>query len=107
MTFIQIILRGIGQVMFQNNIYSGILFLAGIFYNSYLLGLAALFGSIISTSTAIVLKYPKEAIQNGLYGFNGAFAGIAVLCFFEPSMGSIAALFLAAAFSTLLMVLLQ
>jgi urea transporter len=72
MRFIQTILRGIGQVMFQNNIYSGILFLGGIFYNSWLLGLAALFGTIISTGSAQILRYPKEDIQNGLYGFNGA-----------------------------------
>lgn len=36
MRFTQTILRGIGQVMFQNNVYSGILFLGGIFYESYI-----------------------------------------------------------------------
>ncbi len=82
MRFIQTILRGIGQVMFQNNIYSGILFLGGIFYNSWLLGVAAVLGTIISTAAAQILKYPKQDIQNGLYGFNGTLTGIAVFCFF-------------------------
>ncbi|WP_255365504.1 urea transporter [Bizionia sp. APA-3] len=56
----------------------GLLFLIGIFYNAWLFGLAALFGTIISTVTAHVLKYPKDDIKNGLYGFNGTLTGIAV-----------------------------
>lgn len=107
MRFIQTILRGIGQVMFQNNIYSGILFLGGIFYNSWLLGLAALFGTIISTGSAQILRYPKEDIQNGLYGFNGALTGIAVLCFFELNLITVLALIIGAVLSTLMMGLLK
>lgn len=107
MRFIQIILRGIGQVMFQNNIYSGALFLGGIFYNSWLLGMAALFGTILSTSSAQIFKYPKEDIQNGLYGFNGALTGIAVLCFFEANLFIIVALIVGAVLSTLVMHLLK
>ena len=83
MKFIDSILRGIGQVIFQNNIYSGILFIIGIFYNSWIMGLAALIGTIISTITAQSLKYSEDDIKNGLYGFNGTLTGIAVLCFFE------------------------
>lgn len=103
MRFTQTILRGIGQVMFQNNIYSGILFLGGIFYNSWLLGLATLLGTLISTATAQLLKYPKQDIQDGLYGFNGALTGIAVFCFFEVNLITILALILGAVFSTLIM----
>lgn len=82
MNYIQSILRSMGQIMFQNNIWSGLLFLTGIFYNSWLLGLAALLGTIISISTAQILKYSKEDIENGLYGFNGALCGIALWYFF-------------------------
>lgn len=103
MKFVQIILRGIGQVMFQNNVYSGALFLVGIFYNSYLLGLAALLGTIISTGTAQLLKFQKEDIQNGLYSFNGTLTGIAVLCFFEVNLGTVIALILGSVLSTLIM----
>lgn len=103
MKYMQKYLRGIGQVMFQNNIYSGILFLGGIFYNSWQLGLAALFGTIISTTTARILKYPKEDTQNGLYGFNGTLTGIAVLCFFEINAATILAIIIGAALSTFIM----
>lgn len=107
MMFVPIILRGIGQVMFQNNIYSGALFLIGIFYNSWLLGLAALTGTIISTNAAKVLKYSKEDIKNGLYGFNGTLTGITVFCFFEVSLTSILALVLGAILSAVVMNLLK
>ena len=101
MKFTESILRGVGQVMFQNNIYSGLLFLAGIFYNSWVMGLAAVAGTVISTGMAQILKYQKEDIENGLYGFNGALTGIAVVCFFGVSAGAIVALFVGAVLSTL------
>lgn len=103
MKFIQTILRGIGQVMFQNNYVSGALFLIGIFYNSWLMGLAALTGTIISTGAAQVLSFSKEEIEDGLYGFNGTLTGIAILCFFEVNSVSISALILGSILSTLLM----
>src|SRR5690606_30261763 len=96
MTYIQSIFRSLGQIMFQNNIYSGLLFLIGIFYNSSLLGLAALLGTIVSISTAQILKYSKEDIDNGLYGFNGALAGIALWYFFGCSSTTFFALIIAA-----------
>lgn len=54
------LLRGIGQVMFQNNSYTGIIFLCGIFYNSVLFGFAALFGTFFSTITAYLLRVDKS-----------------------------------------------
>ncbi|WP_271393060.1 urea transporter [Aequorivita sinensis] len=103
MKFIDSILRGIGQVIFQNNIYSGILFIIGIFYNSWIMGLAALIGTIISTITAQSLKYSEDDIKNGLYGFNGTLTGIAVLCFFEFNLITSIALVLGSVLSTLFM----
>ena len=86
--------------MFQNNSYSGILFLAGIFYNAPLLCLGALLGTIISTVTAHILKYPKEDIQNGIYGFNGALVGIALWYFFGFTAVTFFAVIIAAAFTS-------
>ncbi|WP_312820710.1 urea transporter [Kaistella carnis] len=103
MKFIEIILRGVGQVLFQNNYLSGLLFLTGIFYNSWLFGLAAIAGTIISTVSAQILNYSKEDIKNGLFGFNGALTGIAILVFFEPTLGSIVALIVGSVLSTVVM----
>lgn len=102
MNYIQSILRSIGQVMFQNNIYSGLLFLIGIFCNSIFLGVAALFGTIISICAAEILKYPKEDIKNGLYGFNGTLTGIALGYFFGFSTSAFFALIIGATLTTLL-----
>lgn len=103
MKFIPAILRGIGQVMFQNNSYTGMLFLIGIFYNSWLLGLGAILGTVISTLSAKLLRYSNREIEDGLYGFNGTLTGIAVCCFFEPNILALFGLIIASFLSTWLM----
>ena len=55
-----VISRGIGQVMFQNNAFSGILMLSGILYSSWQLALLAIIGNIISTATAWICSYSRE-----------------------------------------------
>lgn len=102
MNYIQSILRSMGQIMFQNNIWSGLLFLTGIFYNSWLLGLAALLGTIISISTSQILRYPKEDIENGLYGFNGALSGIALWYFFGFNSTTLFAVIISIVLTTVL-----
>jgi len=104
---VQPILRGVGQIMLQNNSYSGILFLAGIFYNSWLLGLAAIAGASIGTYTARILNYEEAAIKNGLYGFNSALVGIAVLFYFELNAMTVFVLCVAAVGATVAMNILK
>ncbi|TCK83484.1 urea transporter [Albibacterium bauzanense] len=101
--YVLVILRGMGQVMFQNNALSGLLFLAGIFYNSWLLALAVVLGTVISTATAQLLKYSQSEIDDGIYGFNGALVGVAIWFFFGFSIITTAVLIAGAALSTLLM----
>jgi urea transporter len=74
-------LRGIGQVVFQNNPVSGAVILAGIFYNSWIYGLVCLLGTIISTATALLFKADKGMIKDGLFGFNGALIAIALVAY--------------------------
>ncbi len=100
---IKIILRGIGQVFFQNNALTGLIFIIGIFYNSWILGLGALLGNIVSNYSAKILKYKKEDIENGLYGFNGTLVGIAILFFFKLNIITIIAIILGAILSSIIM----
>lgn len=93
--------RGVGQVMFQENALSGGLMLAGIAYNSWLMALAALLGTAASSFAAILFGFDKQAIQRGLYGFNGTLVGIAVV-FLRLSVWSIALLIVGAVLSTLI-----
>lgn len=80
-----VIARGVGQVMFQNNAWSGLLMLIGIFFNSWQLGVMALWGNMISTLAARMAGCGKTGIQDGLYGFNGTLAGLAVGVFVQGS----------------------
>ena len=97
-----LILRGFGQIMLQNNPYTGLLFLAGILYNSWLLALAAIAGCIISTATAYVLKFDIKDIEKGIYGFNGALTAIAIYYFFGFNILSTALLVVGSSLSSIL-----
>ena len=81
--FIDTVLRGVGQVMLQNNSYTGVLFLLGMFYNSVLLGLAVLAGTAASTATAMLLGVDRGQVRAGLFGLNGALVAAALLYFFQ------------------------
>jgi urea transporter len=100
---ILVVLRGVGQVMLQNNAATGLLFLVGIFYNSWLMGLGAIIGNVVSTVSALIFKYPKEDIDNGLYGFNGTLVGIALFFFFGLNSVTVFLLILGAILSTTVM----
>jgi len=101
--FIEILLKGIGQVMFQNNTLTGFLFLIGIFYNSWILGIGTILGVISSTVTAILLKYDSKDVQNGIYGFNGTLVGIALFYFFQINVILIVCLILGSSISSYIM----
>lgn len=95
-----IIGRGIGQVMFQNNALSGFIMLAGIFLNSWEMGILAVSGNVISTLTALFSGYRRDDIKDGLYGFNGTLVGIAAGVFMELSIGSLLLMAVASGIST-------
>lgn len=101
--FVDAVLRGIGQVMFQNNAYTGLLFVVGIFVNSPLFALGALVGTAVSTASAMVFGVDRGAVRAGLYGFNGALVAIALLLYLRPDVWVWIGVVLAAAGSTVLM----
>lgn len=74
--------------MFQNNAWSGMLMLIGIFLSSWQMGLLAVAGNVVSTLTALFSGYRREDIRNGLYGFNGTLVGIAVGVFMPLTLGA-------------------
>src|ERR687891_825461 len=80
---IDTLLRGVGQVMFQNNPITGLLFLVGIFIKSYNYGLTALLGLVVATFAAYLLGADRTLIRNGLFGFNGVLTGIALSVFLQ------------------------
>lgn len=101
--FADALLRGTGQVMFQNNPLTGLLFLVGIFVNSWLLGLTALLGLVASTLAALLLGIDRALVRAGLFGFNGILVGIGLAFFLEPDPYLIAYIAFGAAASTVVM----
>ena len=89
--------------MLQKNAITGLLFLIGIFYASWLMGIGALMGVFVGTITALILKYEEKDILNGLYGFNGTLVGIALLFFFKPTILLFLLLIIAVIVSTIVM----
>jgi urea transporter len=100
------LLRGTGQVMFQNNPLTGLLFLVGIFVNSPTLGVAALVGLSASTLAAWLLGADRVLLRNGLFGFNGILTGIGLAFFLEPNPALFAYIVLGGAVSSVVMLAL-
>src|SRR5262245_61666464 len=97
------LLRGVGQVMFQNNPITGLLFLVGIFINSYEYGLSALLGLVVATLAAYLLGADRTLIRNGLFGFNGVLTGIALSVFLQWDWHVAVYIILGAIVSTIVM----
>lgn len=103
--FPRTLLRGVGQVMFQDNPWTGLLFLAGIFWGAYeehlaIVAWGALVGVIVSTLTGYILKLPDGKGAQGLWGFNGVLVGCALPTFLGNTVWMWLALILAAAMTT-------
>jgi len=97
------LLRGMGQIMLQDNALTGALFLLGILANSWQMFLAALLGVASGTAAACLLKYGKDDISRGLYGFNAALVGVGLLFFFQPGITLAILIIAGAALSSMLM----
>lgn len=90
------LLKGSGQVMFQGNAWTGLLFLIGIFGGAYAEGMpmvawGALLGLVISTSTGYLLGLPTDEGREGVWGFNGILVG----CAFPTFLGNTPLMWLA------------
>ncbi|WP_074316847.1 urea transporter [Singulisphaera sp. GP187] len=79
-----VVLRGVAQVMFQPHAGTGLLFVIGLAVGSPLVALGAILGSAIGTGVAIILKYDRIEIGDGIYGFNSALVGLALLVLLRP-----------------------
>jgi len=100
------LLRGVGQVMFQNNPLTGLLFLVGILVNSAELLVAGLLGLAASTLAAYLLGADRTLVANGLFGFNGILVGIGLAFFLELDLLLAAYIVVGAAVSTVVMMAL-
>ncbi|WP_198304730.1 urea transporter [Arcobacter vandammei] len=93
-------LKSFAQVMFQNSQISGLFFFIAIFINSINLAFGMLLGVVASNYFAKILVSNKNDIEDGLYGFNGALVGIALLLFFKHTIWLYIVLIFASFFAT-------
>jgi len=87
--FVDRVLRGIGQVLFQDNPLSGLLFLIAIGWGSFAAGvpqvsIAGLVAVIVATLVAQWLHVDRTALNSGLYGYNAYLVGLALATFLAP-----------------------
>jgi urea transporter len=103
--FVDYCLRGVGQVVFQNNPITGLAILVAIWIYSPWVGFAGTLGLLVSTITGLILGMDRGAIRAGLYGFNGVLVGAAIATFLGPHWngGIIGYIIAVSAFSTVLM----
>jgi urea transporter len=80
----RVVVRGIGQVIFQTHAGTGILFLAGIVVASPATAVGALTGAVVGPALALVLRYDRQEVEDGIHGFNPTLVGIAVLFYLDP-----------------------
>ncbi|MGH7785311.1 MAG: urea transporter [Candidatus Binatia bacterium] len=87
--FVDINLRGIGQVIFQDNPATGGLFLAAVAWGSFAAGaphvlVAGIVAVVTGTLTAQWLRVDRAALAAGLYGYNAVLVGLALATFLAP-----------------------
>lgn len=68
-------------MMFQNNPITGILFIIAVMISSRYYAIAGVVGALGSVLTAFILQIDKNAINNGLCGYNGVLTGIGIAYF--------------------------
>lgn len=103
--FLNALLKGAAQVMFQGNALTGVFFLSGILWGAIAEGqpsvfIGAVVGLVVSTFTGYALNQPKSDGTEGVWGFNGILVGCAFPTFLADTPLMWPALILCAALTT-------
>lgn len=106
--FVDINLRGAGQVIFQNNPLTGLFFLLAIGWGAVATGqpaviVGAVVALVIATITAMLLDVDETSLRQGMFGFNGVLVGAAVPTFLVNGPAMWLVLVIGAAVSTVVM----
>ncbi|NEU30237.1 urea transporter [bacterium LRH843] len=88
--FFEGLLKGIGEVFIIDSIWAGIFILLALFWAGWRFGVYAIWGTIISWSTARILGVDAELLNLGLYNFNAVLSIIAIGLVFNERKGTFA-----------------
>lgn len=102
--FVDVMLRGAGQVMFMDNPLTGLFFVAAIIWGAFAVGapliaLAGLAALAVATATALVAGFDRTSWRAGLYGYNALLTGLALATFLAPGAMLFVFVVIASAFS--------
>ncbi|MCH9625968.1 MAG: Urea transporter [Chlamydiales bacterium] len=76
------VLFSLGQAIFSPSIWSGLVFLTGLFLSNWRHGLIAFLGAIIGTTVSYYYRHVDPmSVDLGLYGFNGVLSAVSVFVF--------------------------
>jgi urea transporter len=78
-------LKGVSQVIFIENAFSGVLILIAITLTTYELGVIAFLSSVVGTLIGKFGGANEESVNSGLYGYNSVLTGIALTLFLTGS----------------------
>ena len=86
LSFPEILLRGVGQVFFQNNPWTGLIIITGVAISSWAAAVDFLLGAAVATLVARWFRADEEIIRSGLFSFSGGYVGLLVGMFAHPAM---------------------
>ncbi|XP_072179320.1 urea transporter 1-like [Diadema setosum] len=73
--FVNAVARSLGQPLFVNNPYSGLLILAGLFVQSPWRTVCGLLALLVAQVSAMILRLDQQGVDNGSFSFNGLLVG--------------------------------
>lgn len=85
-SFPAILLRGVGQVFFQNNPWTGLIIIAGVAISSWVAAVDFLVGAAVATLVARWFQADEGSIRTGIFSFSGGYVGLLVGIFTHPAM---------------------
>lgn len=77
--------RGVAQVDFQSNYWTGLIFLIALFAGGWRFGVFGLLGTVAATVTAYLLGVTWDRVGIGLEGFCGTLIGVALVLYLGAS----------------------
>ncbi|WP_327092171.1 urea transporter [Nonomuraea sp. NBC_01738] len=84
-TRLLVLLKGVAQVIFQANPWTGLVFLVALFAGGWQFGAFGLLGTVVATLTAHLLGVSwDERVSLGLEGFSGTLTGVGLVLYLEP-----------------------
>lgn len=83
--FIDQVLKGISQILLQENPLTGLLFLLGMLIGHWSYAASALLATIVGTLFARIIKLDPALIKKGVYGYNPALVGITLTFLFDKT----------------------